>query len=119
MSFCLCRWQSSLGNKALFPCSSCQISEGKKFVLFNVLVRDNFASTIGVHARSTKEKRRFSLFLCRFKSSNFDETRFTSFLLDQFYKTTSVKIIGKLGTIKNKLRLKYYCKGIFAQRCTH
>ena len=50
-----------LGNRALFLLSA--FSEGKKFVLFNVLVGDNFVSTISVHARSTKEKRRFSLFL--------------------------------------------------------
>ena len=64
----------------------------------NVLVRDSFASIIGVHARSTKEKRWFSFFLCRFKSSNFDETRFTPFFYEQFYKTNNLKIVGKLRT---------------------
>ena len=76
------------------PCSPCQISEGEKFLFFDVLVRYSFATIIGVHAHSTNEKKWFSFFLCRFKSSNFDESMFTLFHKNNFMKPTASKSLG-------------------------
>ena len=70
------------------------MSEGKKCLFFNVLVRDSFGSIIGVHARSTKEKRRFSLFFCCYKTSNFDETRFNPFYKNNFIRPPDSKLLG-------------------------
>ena len=88
-----------LGNRALlllsaFHVAHARYSECKKCLFFNVLVRDSFASIIGLHARSTIERKWSSVFLCRFKSSNFDENRFPPVFKNNFIRPPVSKLLG-------------------------
>ena len=82
------------------PCTPCQISEDKKYLFFNVLVRYSFASILSLVHMHIVTKRKDGLAFS-FVVLNLQISIKLGLLL--FYKTNSLKIVGKLRINEEKV----------------